>query len=96
MDKNLSRLERWFPPRQVYLKGRGDIRYFTLSPTLQKSLAASLIVVAGWVGYSSFYTVFQDEIIQGKDVEIAAIKSESAEKSKDLEVLGGTILDKTD
>ncbi len=96
MDKNLSRLERWFPPRQVYLKGRGDVRFFTLSPTLQKSLAASLLVITGWVGYSSFNTVFQDEIIQGKDVEIAALELESAEKSKDLEVLGGTILDKTE
>lgn len=96
MDKNQTRLEQWFPPRQVYFKSDGDVRYFTLSPWLQKGLAAGLILVTGWVGYSSFNTVFRDEIIEAKNDEIAALELESAEKSKDMEVLGGAILEKTE
>ncbi|MHA1543949.1 MAG: hypothetical protein ACTSU8_02315, partial [Alphaproteobacteria bacterium] len=96
MDKNLTRLERWFPPRQVYLKGHSEVRYFTLTPFLQKSFVAGLILATGWVGYASFNTVFNDEIIDAKNSEIAALEAESAEKSQDLEVLGGSILEKTE
>lgn len=96
MDKDLSRQERWFPPRQVYFKSHSEVRYFTFSPFLQKSFAAALILVTGWVGYSSFNTVFRGDIIEAKNVEITALEAESAEKSRDLEILGGTILDKTE
>lgn len=96
MDKDLTRLERWFPPRQVYFKSHSEVRYFTLPPALQKSFAAGLIVITGWVGYASFNTVFRDEIIDAKNSEIAALEAESAEKSKDMEILGGSILEKTE
>jgi len=96
MDKDLTRLERWFPPRQIYLKGQNGVRFFTLSPFLQKSFAAGMILVTGWVGYTSFRTVFHEEIIEAKNSEIVALEAESEEKTQDLKILGGKILKKTE
>ncbi len=96
MEKNLSRLERWFPPRQIYFKSHGEVHYWTLSPLLQKVFASGLIAALGWVGYASYNTVFRDQIIAAKDNEIAALEAESAEKSENLAVIEHQILEKTE
>jgi len=96
MDKNLGRLERMFPPRQVLFKSHGDVRYFTLSPLLQKVLAVSAIAAFGWVAYASFNTVFRTEILDAKNAEIEALELESAEKSEDILTLQTEIIDRTD
>jgi len=66
-----SRLDRWFPERQIHLRTSGRVSFFRLSQGFQVSTAVAITAALSWAGYASFSYVLHDEIVAEKDYQIA-------------------------
>jgi murein DD-endopeptidase MepM/ murein hydrolase activator NlpD len=65
--------QRLFPHRQFYLRSRGSVQFFELSPTFQMTVAFASLFVLGWVAYSSVVVIFKEQIISAKDQRYASM-----------------------
>jgi murein DD-endopeptidase MepM/ murein hydrolase activator NlpD len=67
----VERLWTWlhatFPERQVYVGSKGQLQFFTFSPTLQATLAGLGLIFLMWVAFASVNVIFKDRIIASKD-----------------------------
>src|SRR5262245_6015081 len=70
---------RAFAPRELLLRTEGRVRYITLSPKLQMATAGSILLVAGWFGYSSITYVVHQNRLSAKDQEIIQTKGAYAD-----------------
>jgi murein DD-endopeptidase MepM/ murein hydrolase activator NlpD len=66
--------QRLFPHRQFYLRSRGSVQFFELSPTFQMTVAFASLFVLGWVAYSSVVVIFKEQIITAKNQRYASMQ----------------------
>ena len=69
----LAFFQRLFPHRQFYLRSRGSVQFFELSPTFQMTVAFVGLFVLGWVAYSSVVVIFKEQIITAKNQRYASM-----------------------
>jgi len=62
-----ERLKRLFPERQIFLRQGGAVRFVRLSRRRQGVLAVLLLVIGGWIAYSSTVYVFYERILERKN-----------------------------
>ena len=65
-----ERLKRLFPERQIFLRQGGAVRFVRLSRRRQGVLAVLLLVIGGWIAYSSTVYVFYERILERKNQSI--------------------------
>jgi murein DD-endopeptidase MepM/ murein hydrolase activator NlpD len=66
-----TRLDRWFPERQIHLRTLGRVSFFRLSQGFQVSTAVVLTAAVGWAGFASYSYVLHDKIVVDKNYQIA-------------------------
>lgn len=66
--------EHAFPERQFYYRSRGTVRYLSLSVRLQVAICFILLVMCGWVAFSSMQVLWRDELIASMDKEIREVR----------------------
>src|SRR5215475_9009902 len=71
----LAFFQRLFPHRQFYLRSRGSVQFFELSPTFQMTVALASLFVLGWVAYSSVVVIFKEQIITAKNQRYASMQA---------------------
>ena len=71
----LAFFQRLFPHRQFYLRSRGSVQFFELSPTFQMTVALASLLVLGWVAYSSVVVIFKEQIITAKNQRYASMQA---------------------
>lgn len=71
----LAFFQRLFPHRQFYLRSRGSVQFFELSPTFQMTVAFASLFVLGWVAYSSVVVIFKEQIITAKNQRYASMQA---------------------
>ena len=71
----LAFFQRLFPHRQFYLRSRGSVQFFELSPTFQMTVAFASLLVLGWVAYSSVVVIFKEQIITAKNQRYASMQA---------------------
>ncbi len=71
----LAFFQRLFPHRQFYLRSRGSVQFFELSPTFQMTVAVASLLVLGWVAYSSVVVIFKEQIITAKNQRYASMQA---------------------
>jgi murein DD-endopeptidase MepM/ murein hydrolase activator NlpD len=63
-----------FEERELFLRSGGRMRYVTLTRRMQFGLLAVVLLISGWLGYTTVSMLFQDRAIQAKDDEVRAAK----------------------
>lgn len=63
-----------FPERQLYLRGRGEVRYVNLPPLLQCGVSFILFAAIVWGTISTVSFVLEDRIRAARDREIAEVR----------------------
>src|SRR6185295_17427532 len=71
----LALFQRLFPHRQFYLRSRGSVQFFELSPTFQMTVAAAGHFLLGWVAYSSVEVIFKAQIMTAKDQRYSSMQT---------------------
>jgi murein DD-endopeptidase MepM/ murein hydrolase activator NlpD len=73
-----QRTARWqarvFMTREVLIRADGRVTYISISPGLQKTVAATLLMGIVWTTYSSVGLMMNERVIQEKTSEIAAAR----------------------
>lgn len=84
--------KRLFPPRQIYFRTHGEVKFIALSPALQQACAVLGIAALLWVTFASVQVLMEDEIMAAKDQRIATLKQQKAAREADLSRLQGEVL----
>ncbi len=71
----LAFFQRLFPHRQFYLRSRGSVQFFELSPTFQMTVAFVSLFLLGWVAYSSVVVIFKEQIMTAKDQRYSSMQA---------------------
>lgn len=58
---------RLFPHRQFYLRTRGSVQFFELSPAFQITVSLGAMLAVLWTVYASAVVVFKEQLIAGND-----------------------------
>lgn len=67
----VSFAHRLFPHRQFYLRTRGSVRFFELSPTFQMTVSVGALLAVLWIVYASVVVVFKEQLIASKNARYA-------------------------
>jgi murein DD-endopeptidase MepM/ murein hydrolase activator NlpD len=78
---------RLFPARQIYFRSRGEVKFVTLTPRLQKAFVALFVVLFGWSVFASAQVLLRDEIIAAKDQRIAALQTAIDQKDGEMQAI---------
>lgn len=62
---------RLYPARQIYFRSNGKVRFISLSPRLQMAASAAVLATVAWVGTTSYFFVFRDDIVAEKQRQLA-------------------------
>jgi hypothetical protein len=54
---------RLFPHRQFYLRTRGSVQFFELSPAFQITVSVGALLAVLWTVYASVVVVFKEQLI---------------------------------
>lgn len=76
-----------FPQRQILVRAKGQVRYFTLSRSLQVALAGLSLGIAGWVVHSSLAYFAYESILAAKDAQIDHIRAAYTDIISDKDAL---------
>lgn len=66
---------RLFPHRQFYLRTRGSVQFFELSPAFQITVSLAAVLAVVWTIYASVVVVFKEQLIAGKDARYANMRA---------------------
>jgi murein DD-endopeptidase MepM/ murein hydrolase activator NlpD len=66
---------RLFPHRQFYIRSRGTVQFYELSPAVQMAFASIALMFLGWVAYSSVVVIFKEQIISAKNQRYASMQA---------------------
>ncbi len=69
-----ERLRIVFPFRQIMLRSGGRVRCLNLTPQWQGMLASILLLIGGWIAFSSASVFFHKMQLAEKDVQIANVR----------------------
>ncbi len=81
-------LNRFFPERQFYYRSQGVVRFITLRKPAQMSVVGGLVVLLGWMTFTTIQVVMRNEIIDSKNDrvrEVTAAYEALAKASADSE-----------
>ena len=67
--------ERSFPERQFYYRSQGNVRYISLNGTAQSLILFGSLAFIGWFAFATTFLVFKNEIIAGKNEQIARVEA---------------------
>jgi len=67
----VSFAHRLFPHRQFYLRTRGSVQFFELSPAFQMTVSVGAVFAVLWIAYASVVVVFKEQIITAKNARYA-------------------------
>jgi len=70
--------EQWFPGRQIYHRSEGQVRYFELSTTMQVGALASVIVLTGWLCFTTISVVFHGFQMTQQTAAMERVRTESS------------------
>ncbi|HAH11793.1 MAG TPA: hypothetical protein DCL48_16980, partial [Alphaproteobacteria bacterium] len=57
-----AKLYRWaFPHRQFYVRSRGSVAFYELSPATQILFASAIAALVLWVAYASVMVIFNED-----------------------------------
>jgi len=89
LKKKLKVFFLWtLTPREIILRQRDKIYSIRLSTKIQGFLLSSLIIIGGWIVYSSLFYVKFDELITLKNKKISELNDNLYVAKKDQEKLG--------
>ena len=89
LKKKLKSFLLWtLTPRELILRQRDRMYGIRLSTKIQGFILSSLIIMAGWIVYSSVFYVKFDEIITLKNKKISVLNDNLDVAKKDQETLG--------
>lgn len=71
----VSFAHRLFPHRQFYLRTRGSVQFFELSPAFQMTVSIGAALAVLWVAYASVVVVFKEQLITEKDSRYANMRA---------------------
>lgn len=66
------------PDRQVIYRCRGEVRYFNFGWKSQSAVALAVLVLFGWLGYSSLQLALMDDRLQGERERSEALARSNA------------------
>jgi len=66
---------RLFPHRQFYLRTRGAVQFFELSPAFQIIVSIGALFAVVWTLYASVVVVFKEQLISAKDSRYAGMRT---------------------
>lgn len=95
IEKTILRLRSWFPPRQVYFRSNGVVHYTAISSRLQVGGAALLILILGWVAYTSIHFLSRDMVLESRDQTIKDWQSSYAELNGEMTDIKTEVLERT-
>lgn len=88
-------LWRLFPPRQFYIRSRGSVRFYEVSPLSQIAFAGVLFLFLSWVAYASVLVMFNQHIITALNAkhgnEVSFLESKIAALQGSKEELSGLL-----
>lgn len=84
--------KRLFPPRQIYFRTHGEVRFIALSPALQQTAAVLGMAALLWVTFASAQVLMEDEIMAAKDQRISVLKQQNQAREADLSRLQSEVL----
>jgi murein DD-endopeptidase MepM/ murein hydrolase activator NlpD len=67
----VSFAHRLFPHRQFYLRTRGSVQFFELSPAFQITVSIGAVFAVLWIVYASVVVVFKEQLIAAKNSRYA-------------------------
>lgn len=68
-------VRRLYPTRQVYFRSNGKVRFISLSPRVQMAASAAVLAAMTWVGATSYFFVFRDDIVAEKNRQLAETRA---------------------
>jgi murein DD-endopeptidase MepM/ murein hydrolase activator NlpD len=71
----VSFAHRLFPHRQFYLRTRGSVQFFELSPAYQMTVSIGAVFAVFWIIYASIVVVFKEQLITAKDSRYANMRA---------------------
>jgi murein DD-endopeptidase MepM/ murein hydrolase activator NlpD len=75
-----------FPERQIYIRGGGQVHFFTFTAKMQATLAAVGLVFFGWVAFASVNVIFKDRILASKERHLAQMQTAYENRIADLQL----------
>jgi murein DD-endopeptidase MepM/ murein hydrolase activator NlpD len=70
----VSFAHRLFPHRQFYLRTRGSVQFFELSPAFQITVSIGAVFAVLWIVYASVVVVFKEQLIAAKNSRYANMR----------------------
>lgn len=61
------RLKHLFPERQIYIRSKGRVQFYTVSSRAQATISGLGAIFLAWVAFSTVNVIFKDRIIAAKD-----------------------------
>src|ERR1700722_17880468 len=80
------RLKRLFPERQIYVRSKGRIQFYTVGSTVQAAIFGLGAIFLAWAAFSTVNVVFKDRIITAKDHRFQRMQSEYEDKLAALQI----------
>lgn len=85
-----------FPERQIYIRGRGRVQFFTFSSWSQAALAGTGLLVLSWIAFASVTVIFKNHIIVAKNHRFQQMQANYEARIADLQLsydeLNGAVL----
>ena len=72
--RTVTRLQKWFPERQLYHRSDGHVQFVVLSPRFQMIGVVVGFMCLSWFAYSSVMTVFKNEIVAAKEERVRTLQ----------------------
>jgi len=91
-EKKTAILKRWFPDRQVYFRSNGEVRFLTLSTTVQAGMAGTLAAFFVWVAFSTAHVFTRDAVLEAKQQQITNLQEANTQAADDMNMLKSDII----
>jgi len=80
------RLKRLLPERQIYVRSKGRIQFYTIGSTAQAAISGLGAIFLAWAAFSTVNVVFKDRIIAAKDHRFQRMQNEFEDKLTALQI----------
>jgi murein DD-endopeptidase MepM/ murein hydrolase activator NlpD len=79
-------LHATFPERQIYIRSKGRVQFFTFASSLQATCAGLTLIFLGWIAFASVNVIFKDHIIAAKDHHFQQMQGTYENRVADLQL----------
>jgi len=91
-----SRLVKYFPEHQIYLRTNGKVRFLTLPSGFQVALCGLALIVVGWMTLATWTYFRENTRLAAKDAKLDAMRGQVKAMASDLDVLQRDIIEQAE